>query len=433
MKKDPATLQTAAGIPGIKEIGSSFQFSSEEKERLRALAERVAEIAALPVQKERALLWTRHNDLKTEEPLIFIDPENGWNECIPAGDLICREPLARVWEMHLLKQIFWFEHFKDDKVIEPYFDVPYSYTDTGWGLHIEKEGGENNGAYKVVQALKDYEEDFSKIHYPELRIDEAESGLVMELAQELFGGILTVRRKTPWWWSLGMTMDYISMRGLEEFMCDFILEPEYVHKMMRLLCEGTLRRLDFLEENGLLALNTEGTYVGSGGFGFTDRLPRWENRPPKVTTKDMWGFVESQETTAINPEQYGEFIFPYHKRIAERFALNCYGCCEPYNPRWKYVKQLPGLRKVSCSPWADWEKIGDELGQNYIASVKLSPTPLAIYPMEEEAVRKEVRRAVRNVKGCIPEFIMKDNNTLGGNSYNAIRWVEIVREEIQNI
>lgn len=433
MKRDPATMQTAAGIPGIKEIGSGFRFTSDEKQRLRALAERVAEIAALPVQKEKAKLWTNHNDLLTEQPLIFIDPENGWNECILARDLICQEPLARVWEMFLLKQIFWFEKFKDDKVIEPYFDVPYSYSDTGWGLKIGKEGGENNGAFKVIQALTDYEEDFPKIHYPELLIDEAESQLVLELAHELFDGILMVRRKTPWWWSLGMTMDYIYMRGLEEFMCDFILEPEYIHKMMGLLCEGTLKRLDDLEQHNLLAVNTEGTYVGSGGFGYTKELPVWSEKPTGVTTMDMWGFVESQETTAINPDQYGEFIFPYHMKIAQRFGLNCYGCCEPYNSRWKYVKQLPRLRKVSCSPWADWEKVSDDLGNNYIASIKLSPTPLAMYPMNEEVVRADVRRAIRNTKGCIPEFIMKDNNTLGKNPYNAIRWVEIVREEIENM
>lgn len=405
-------------------------FSLKEKERLRTLAKRVAEIAALPVQKERVKLWTLHNDLQTEQPLIFIDPENGWGECISGQDLICENPLARSWELHLLKQIFWFEKLKDDKVIEPYFDVPYVYSDTGWGVKMEREGGEDNGAFKVIQALEDYDEDFPKIHYPKLLINEKESQLILELAHELFDGILTVRRKTSWWWSLGMTMDYIYMRGLEDFMCDFLLEPEYVHKMMNLLCEGILDRLDYLEKHDLLAVNTEGTYVASGGFGYTKELPTWKEKPTGVTTMDMWGFVESQETTAIDPEQYGEFIFPYHKKIAERFALNCYGCCEPYNSRWKYVKQLPRLRKVSCSPWADWEKIRDELGKNYIASIKLSPTPLAMYPLNEEAVRKDIRKALQCSKGCIPEFIMKDNHTLGGNAYNAIRWVEIVREEI---
>ena len=33
----------------------------------------------------------------------------------------------------------------------------------------------------------------------------------------------------------------------------------------------------------------------------------------------------------------------------------------------------------------------------------------------------------------IPELIMKDNNTLGHNPYNACRWVEICREEIANL
>lgn len=430
MKNDPATLQTASGMPGIKEIGSKYIFTGEEKEVLRNLAKRVAEIAAADIQKKRIKLWTQHNDLETDEPLIFIDPENGWNECIPAKSLICKEPLARVWEMHLRKQIFWFEKMKDDKVIEPYFDVPYSYSDTGWGIEIGKENGGAGGSFKVIQALRDYDEDFSKIHYPELIVDEIESARVLELAHEIFDGILIVRQKTCWWWSLGMTMDYIYMRGLEDFMCDFLIEPEYVHRMMSLLCEGTLKRLDMLEKNGLLSSNTEGTYVGSGGFGYTGQLS--SGKKEKTTTMDMWGFVESQETTAIDPDQYGEFIFPYHKKIAERFGLNCYGCCEPYNPRWKYIKKLPRLRRVSCSPWSVWEKIREDLGKDYIASVKLTPTSLAMCPLNEEIVRKDIQRALQNTKGCVAELIMKDNHTLGGNPYHAIRWVEIAREEIQN-
>ena len=53
-------------------------------------------------------------------------------------DRLCEDPLARVWEMHLRKQIYWFEQLKDDKVIENYFDVPYSYSDTGWGPALKK-------------------------------------------------------------------------------------------------------------------------------------------------------------------------------------------------------------------------------------------------------------------------------------------------------
>jgi len=430
-KKDPATEQTAAGYPEVKAMGTSFHFKEGEIEVLRKLAHQVAEIAERPEMKAKARIWKLHNDLKTDQPLVFIDPENGWNECISVSTLQCEDPLARVWEMALRKQIYWADVMKDDKVIEPYFDVPYSYSDTGWGVALGKIGGEDGGSYIVKQAIEDYEADFEKIHHPQLIIDWKESDILMELAHVVFDGILQVRRKNTWWWTLGLCWDYVNLRGMEDFMCDFIAEPEWVERMLDLLCEGKLRMLDFLEENGLLAQNTEGTYVGSGGFGFTDQIP--QKKDGIVTTKDMWGFCESQETASVNPDFYGEFILPRHSKILERFALNCYGCCEPFNPRWKYVKRLPNLRRVSVSPWADWSSVPELLGKNYIASVKPSPTPLSMPDMNEETVRKDCRKAVEETKGGICEFIMKDNHTLGKSPRNASRWVEIMREEIARI
>jgi hypothetical protein len=220
------------------------------------------------------------------------------------------------------------------------------------------------------------------------------------------------------------------LRGLENFLCDLIIEPENLDKLMSLLCEGWLKRLDFLEANGYLALNTEGTYVGSGGFGFTKDLPPQGYNPDKITTKDMWGFVESQETVSVNPQMYSEFILPYHMKIAERFGLNCYGCCEGFNPRWEYIKDIPRLRRVSVSPWADVETCRELLGKNYIASVKPSPSALAVSNMDEAVVKAELAKIVKATKDCVTEIIMKDNHTLGGNPRNASRWVELAREAV---
>jgi hypothetical protein len=429
---DPATMQTAAGYPEVKSMESAFRFSQQETDCLRKLGALVAEISQRPDMDRKKKLWTAHNDLNTTDPLVFIDPENGWNEIIDAGTLVSEDPLARVWEMSLRKQLFWADGMKDDRVIEPYFDVPYSFSDNGWGLELKKHSESKDGSYIVVQALKDYDTDFEKIHYPDITIDEEQSQKVMDLAHEIFDGTLKVRRKNTWWWTLGMCWDFVNIRGLEDFMIDMVEEPENFHRMMNLLCEGKLRMLDFLEKNGLLALNTGGTYVGSGGFGFTGQLPR-PGFDGRVTPMDMWGFVDSQETVSVGPDRYAEFILPYHKRIAERFGLNCYGCCEGYNTRWQYVKQLPRLRRVSVSPWADWSTVPELLGKDYIASVKPSPTPLAVPHMDEDVVRKDARRAVAHTKGGICEFIMKDNHTLGKNPRNATRWVEIMREEIDRV
>ena len=432
-KIDFATMQTAAGIPRISDMGTDFVFSRYEIGRLRKLAEHVADIAGSAPQREKAALWLSHNDLKSYYPTVFIDPENGWNECIRADTLECTDALARVWEMGLLKQIYWAEEFRDDKVIEPYFDVPHVYSDDGWGLDLKRVGGKDGGSFKIIGAIRDYESDFPKLRYPRITVDWEASDRILERAGEIFGDILTVRRKTVWWWSHGLTYEYIMMRGFENFLVDLIDEPDWVKEMMRLLFDGVMSGLDFLEENGLLALNTDGTYVGSGGLGYTESLPSYETRPEKTSTKDMWGFVESQEMGSVNPDTYGEFLYPYHARIARRFGLNCYGCCEPFNPRWKYIKDLPNLRRVSVSPWADLETVPELLGDKYIASIKLNPAHLASPVMDEETVRSEIHAALETTKGCVVELIMKDNNTLGNNPENGKNWVKIAREEISAI
>lgn len=113
-----------------------------------------------------------------------------------------------------------------------------------------------------------------------------------------------------------------------------------------------MKKLDFLEENNLLADNSGAAYVESGGFGWTTQLPDNGFNPEKVRTRDMWGFSESQETVGIDPVMFTDFIFPYQLGIMERFGLNCYGCCEPIDPRWDTVKKVPNLRRISTSPWA---------------------------------------------------------------------------------
>jgi len=184
-----------------------------------------------------------------------------------------------------------------------------------------------------------------------------------------------------------------------------------------------------LEEQGLLSLNTGGAYVGSGGFGYTNQLP-CAARPGPAAIREMWGFCESQETSGVSPDMYAEFIFPYHMRVLERFGLNCYGCCEAYESRWRYIKQIPRLRRVSVAPWSDMRLVPRHLARDYIASVKLKPTPLAAGYMDEAVVRMDCRNAAEQTKGGVCEFIMKDNHTLGGCAQNAVRWVQIMREEI---
>ncbi len=403
-----------------------------DQEMLRYLAGRVAELAACPIEDEKRDLWYRHNALQPTRPLIFCDPENGWNEIITDEQMQCRGQLAREWEMILRKEIFWGESMGDDRVIEPYFDVPYMYVETDWGMHETKIGGEDGGSYTWDAPLKSYQ-DLSKLHFPHISVDYEATDKLLLLAKKVLGDLLAVRLKGRWWWSLGMTWTLVNLRGLEQIMFDIYDYPDKLHQLMGILRDGTLAKLDFLEKNGLLSLNSDGTYVGSGGFGCTRELP-WKDFDGKtVRTRDMWGFCESQETTTFSPEMFAEFIFPYQLSILERFGLNCYGCCEPLDRRWHVVKKMPRLRRVSVSPWANLADMAEKLGDEYIYSMKPHPGELAVPSLNEERIRTGLRRALRITRNCRVEIIMKDNHTIANNPQNVIRWCQIAREEAEAI
>jgi hypothetical protein len=109
-----STAGFSAGRPGELSIAAT------DRDILRGLAERVAAHAARPVEREKRDLWRRHNDLEATRPLVFCDPENGWNEIITAEDLRCRHSLARRWELVLRKELFWAERLRDDNERQPH-------------------------------------------------------------------------------------------------------------------------------------------------------------------------------------------------------------------------------------------------------------------------------------------------------------------------
>jgi hypothetical protein len=437
-------------------------FPATDRAALRALAARVAELAARPGEREKETLWRKHNALTATRPLIFCDPENGWNEIVPSSVLTCENELARQWEFSLRKEIFWGAEMNDDRVIRPVFDIPHVYTESDWGMRETRLGGEHGGAYTWEAPLKDFA-DFDKLRFPVITVDYDQTSRNLTLAQEIFDSILEVRPYTQWWWTLGLTQTYSNLRGLTQMLMDFIAEPQGFHRLMAFLRDGTLARLDFLEQNGLLSPNTGGEYVGSGGFGWLDDIRHCEpehsewrsnlhaqqgiahlhftersavqvlslkNAPRNDgKTCDMWGFCEAQETSGVSPKMFAEFILPYQIPILERFGLNCYGCCEPLDKRWRYICTIPRLRRVSVSPWANIPKMAEYLGGDYIFSLKPSPIPLATSDFDEDLIRAELREKLSHLKDCRVEIIMKDNHTIANDPRRVIRWVEIAREE----
>lgn len=401
--------------------------TQRERAVLRRLAAEVAGLAARPSEQQKKDLWYRHNTLEATRPLVFCDPEHGWFEIITPDQIECEGTLARRWEFRLRREVFWGTQMQDDRVIVPYFAVAHVHRDTGWGLQETRIGGEAGGSYTWDPPLKSYA-DLDQLCFSQVEVDYQASARQIELAHEAFGDILPVRLKTAWWWSLGMTEILVKLRGLTEVMYDMIDHPQELHRLMAFLRDGHLAKLDFLEENGLLSLNNDGTYVGSGGFGWTRELPQ-PDFSGGVRLCDMWGFAESQETVGISPRMFAEFVFPYQLPILQRFGLNCYGCCEPLDKRWPVIEQIPRLRRVSVSPWADLAKMAEYLGDRYVYSLKPSPSDLAMSSFDEGLIRTRLREALKVTRNCHVEIIMKDNHTIGNDPSRVIRWVQIAGEE----
>lgn len=423
----PAELVTAAPLLD----NDALTMTRDERDLLRSLAGRVAELAARPLEQQKRDLWRRHNALQPTRPVIFCDPENGWNEIFPPASLICRGKIAREWEFQLRKQIFWGVDMGDDYTIEPVFTVAHVHTEPDWGVKPLQIGGEHGGAFRWDPPLKN-DADLERLHYPQLQIDYDASARLVEIAQDILGDLLAVRAVTRWWWSVGGSRTLADWRGLDQMMFDMVDRPELIHALTGLIRDGTLALLEELEARGLLAPNWDGSYVGSGGLGWCDELPA-PGFAGQVRLRDLWGFAESQETVGISPRMFAEFVFPYQLPLLERFGLTCYGCCEPLDSRWSVVQRIPKLRRVSMSPWAQRARMAEQLGNRYIFSMKPNPTDIALDIFDEERIRAILRADMAATRECRVEVILKDTHTIRSDPRRVIRWCAIAREEAERV
>ena len=111
--------------------------------------------------------------------------------------------------------------------------------------------------------------------------------------------------------------------------------PELFKRIMDQAADDTLAYYDLLEEKGLILPTTEYESVGQGTFAFNTELPGQETlKERKLTRRDVWGYMDSQETLSISPKMFEEIIFPCYEKIGSQFGLLSYGCCEPVDKVW---------------------------------------------------------------------------------------------------
>ncbi|MGL6175320.1 MAG: hypothetical protein ACRC1P_12020 [Cellulosilyticaceae bacterium] len=406
--------------------------SSKDREIIRELAKKQYDYSQLPSMKETEKEWYKHNQLQGNRPMIHIEMGTFDKEII-LGLLKCESEQARQIEASLYKNFLNHEICGDDRVVADFYGVSWRTYFRLFDRQITVTHAKDSVGHQFNYIIKDLQEDLPNLGQTKFGVDKEGTLAYKAFLEDLFGDVLPVKMTSS---SLGAvpTQDVVHMMGMEQMFFAMYDYPDEFHAFMNRIAEDYINYFKWLETEGLLMTTTGNQWLGQGSFCYTDELPNQEQVKGRlITTQDMWGFMDSQETVSLSPDMYEEFIFPYYKKVSELFGLFSYGCCEPVDPFWdKCISKFENLRKVSISPWCNEEKMGNELrGSKIIYHRKPSPNYLGVgKELDEEAFSKHIIDTLRAAKGCKLEIAQRDVYTLGGNIPKARRYVEIIRNLI---
>ena len=411
--------------------------SSQDRDILRGLAEEKLRIAALPGLQDKVALWMQLNDLKPVRPLVWIN-EICWHEMNVDDELSlrCVGAWAREQEDVLRREIYQWRHLPGDMVVNPWIECTRAIHSTDFGIIEDTDVARTDDASDVVSRHFKVQieslDDLSKIKIPKVTHDAQATELRYQAFSGVFADILPVKKlgQTHIWFS---PWDYlIRWTGIENAMMAMVDQPELIHAAVDRLVDAWMKELDQFVEQNLLSLDCNNTRVGSGGYGYASELPGQDFDPEHVKPHNMWGCSNAQIFSEVSPEMHWEFAIEHDLRWLERWALNYYGCCEPLHQKVEILKRIPRLRKVSVSPWCDFARMLEGLGDSVVYSIKPSPAIFVGDNWNPELARAEIRRILDLAQGRVSlEFIMKDISTVQYHPDRLWVWSEIVMDEVQ--
>jgi hypothetical protein len=415
----------------IREIS----LTEAERDTLKRLASELAQVAALPVHREKAGLWRRLNDLEPSRPLVWIN-EIPWHEMNVDDELTLRtaHPWARELETRLRRTLYQWRHMPGDMVVSDFIECPMAIHSTDFGILEDVDVMRTDSASSIVSRhfhvqIRE-EADIEKIHMPVVTHDAETTEVVFAAMQDLFKGIMPVRKVgqshiwfTPWdylirWW------------GLQEAMIDLVERPDLVNAAVERMVDAWMVELDQFEQQNLLALDCNNTRIGSGGYGYTWDLPGAGFDPPHVFPRNMWGCSNAQIFSEVSPEMHWEFALRHDLRWLSRWGLTYYGCCEPLDRKIELLRRIPNLRKISMSPWNDPARILREVGGDYVLSFKPSPAIFVEQSWNPTKAREALTSVLERAKGSHVEIIMKDISTVAYKPQRLWDWARIAMEAV---
>ena len=396
---------------------------------LRDLAARYMEVCARPEMNERRNLWRRHNSLKWTRPLIYTRAF-AWKE-MPESQLDCQDPFFRHFENFFRNQLFW-DSLADDSIFEPWVTLHATYRCSGWGVSGERQRtADEGGSYKVDYPIKTAA-DIEKLRPPWHEIDEAATATNASRLHDAIGDLITInidRGPAYRMWTGDISTDLGHLRGIENFMLDMSDRPAWLHRLAGFMRDGILRTHAQAEAAGDWSLSAHQNQA----MFYAEELPDPAANVNGIKRKQLWGYMAAQEFALVGPKKHDEFLLQYQIPILKEFGLAAYGCCEDLTKKIGILRQIPNLRRIAVSPFADAAKCAEQIGTDYVLSYRPSPTDMVGYGFDPDRILRILRRDLRACQACHTDITLKDVETVQDDPTRVREWVKLTRRVIDEV
>ena len=373
--------------------------------------------------------WQAQAEGRRESPIVRLLFSNFLHEVITPR-LQCEGEQACRIESVLLGTLVGRELFDDDTPISPTFDIGWSTYIRPFGIasQITRAGVPNAQGFHIDPVISDLASEIDKLRGGSFGVDREATAKRREMIEDIFGDILPVRMVMG---SLSgsITNPLVHLMGMEAYYIAMYDCPDAVHEAMEMATQVYEDYYDFLEAEQVLLPTCDCTPVAQESFAFTDELPT----DTVTQTTQCWGFLESQETTAVSPETFGEFVFPYQQRLVDRFGLLSYGCCERVDAIWPdYLSKWTNLRKLSVAPFNDEPRIGEYLRGSRVVYYSKPRAEFVTCdgPLNDEAITAYFKGVCEAASGCLFEIAQREVGSIFGDFERGRHYVRLAKEAV---
>ncbi len=406
---------------------------AKDRQILRDLAEQY--MAICEKQQESRQLWYDFNSLKQVRPPVYCmvffatHMEDELAAVIPPCETEAHLHAVEYW----LRSRLWAAGIPDDSMYDPWYTVeaPRRMPSRGnWGIDRKIVADPDGKGWRCMPVFKEID-DLKKLEATPHEVLEKECEKTRKL-RDIFGDILPVHEKRstvyPIWGGTDLSESAGALFGLQELLFALYEAPDLVHGLMTFMRDAVVANLKQGEEAGDWSLADQQNYSSPA---FVEGLPDPAPNSYGARLKDLWFFTHAQEFEGVGPDQHEEFLLNYQLPIMELFGLVNYGCCETLDNKIDMLRKIPNLRRILAGPRADLKRTAEQVGRDYCISWRPNPAAMVSRGFDPDHVRKQIRQALRDSKGCNVEIVLKELLTVEGDLSRLFKWAEIARQEAE--